>query len=185
MPDTFFGLQLALDLPRGHRLRAQLARLVRDIRAAAGQPPAMLRPLWTQWSDALIAAVPSATLATWDLIRDRGAAEYEDWASGLEAMATWPEADFGRGGTLLLATTIILVAADSNADRTLGDLCDLPEAQWHQRATYRRLAAAPPQLNGTNVLGCGCYLAPHPEQATGFAPEVLAGEGFEYLTPPT
>jgi hypothetical protein len=180
MSDTFFGIQLALDLAPGHRLRAELAALVRSLRPGGGALPAQ-RALWTQASTALIAALPSAVLGTWDLIRDRGDAEYEDWASGLEAMATWPDADFGDG-TLLLASVIVLVAADSNADRTLGDRCDLPEREWLRRGTYRRLLGVPPLLNFTQVLGSGLYLAPHPDQR-GFAHAVLTGDGFGYLDP--
>jgi hypothetical protein len=74
----------------------------------------------------------------------------------------------------------MLVTGGSNADRTLGDICDIPESDWHLARTYDKLLAAPPQLNFTNVLGSGLYLAPHPDQP-GFSHEVLRGEGFEYL----
>jgi hypothetical protein len=38
--------------------------------------------------------LPEAVLGTWDLLRDGGPAAYEEWASGLESMAGWPDADF-------------------------------------------------------------------------------------------
>jgi hypothetical protein len=178
MSDTFFGVQLALELPPGHALRDQLAQVVRSLRDSTAIP--MQRPAWTQASRLLREAVPFARMGTWDLIRDNAQGEYEDWASGLEAMAEWPAEDFGSDGLYVLACVIMLVAGGSNADRTLGDICDLPENTWHLHRTYDQLLAAPPQLNFTNVLGSGLYLAPRPDQP-GFAHEVLKGEGFEYL----
>jgi hypothetical protein len=119
-------------------------------------------------------------LGTWDLIADAGEDAYEEWASGLEAMAGWPPDDFGRAGRYLLASAIVLVRSDSAADHLLGERCDLAEPDWHRRATYARLAALPPQLDLTGLLGSGVYLAPHPDQP-GFGIDVLTGEGFEYL----
>jgi hypothetical protein len=176
---SFFGIQLALDLPPGHAVRSGLAAAVTTLRD--NPTPVAQRPCWGKVAGLLRPAVSTAVLGTWDLIRDRGDAEYEDWASGLEEMAEWPAEDFGTGDQLLLVSLIFLVAANSNADRTLGDLCDLPESAWHRRATYAKLLGAPPQLNFMGVLGSGLYLAPHPDQS-GFSEQVLSGEGFEYLT---
>jgi hypothetical protein len=174
---TFFGIQLALSLPRSHALRGQLADVVRDLRACSSIPAQ--RPAWTRASTLLRNALPTADLGTWDLLRDDARMEYEDWASGLEAMAEWNAAEFG-GGELLLATVIMLVEGGSNADRLLGDRCDLAESLWHARTTYDRLLATLPMLNFTNLHGSALYLAPRPD-AGGFNSAVLTGEGFEYL----
>jgi hypothetical protein len=178
MASTFFGVQLALNLPRGHDLRQRLGEVVRESRGCVTIPAQ--RSCWTRASAVLQEAVATADLGSWDLIRSGAENEYEEWASGLEAMAQWPSQDFGEGGDRLLATLIVLVGAGSNADLTLGDACDIPEAEWHYRRTYRRLVAVPPTLNFTNVRGNGLYLAPNPDQA-GFSRAVLTGEGFEYL----
>ncbi len=175
---TFLGVQLAFDLPPDHRLRRALAEAVRRQRAAEGLTAQ--RVAWTTSAGLLHQAVPHAVLGTWDLITPDGEAEYEDWASGLEAMAHWSPEDFGADGRYLLASVIVVVRKGSNADRTLGDLCDVAEPDWHRRATYQRLVEAMPQLNLTNVLGSGFYLAPHPDRP-GFAIDVLQGEGFDYL----
>ena len=95
-------------------------------------------------------------------------------------MAEWPASEFGDGGDLLLVTIIALVAGASNADQTLGDICDVPEPLWHKRDTYRSLLTTMPLLNLTNLLGSALYLAPRPDQP-GFSLDVLRGEGFEYL----
>lgn len=178
MSDTFFGVQLALELPTHQDLRDQLAQAVRNLRGCTTIPAQ--RPAWTQAAQLLRQAAPFARLGTWDLIREDGQSEYEDWASGLEAMAEWPAEDFGSGGAYLLASVIVLVQGGSNADQALGNICDIPEHDWHKLSTYDRLMAAPPILNFTNVLGSGLYLAPRPDQP-GFSLDVLRGEGFEYL----
>lgn len=178
MSDTFFGLQLALDLPPHDIVRDQLAQVVRDLRSSTTVPAQ--RPMWTRASHLLREVLPGARLGTWDLIRNDAGSVFEEWASGLEAMAEWPADSFGDHGTLLLVSVIVLVPQGTNADRTLGDICDIPEPDWYRRQTYDRLLAAPPQLNFTNLLGAGLYLAPRPDQP-GFSPAVLAGDGFDYL----
>lgn len=175
---TFFGVQLAFDLPAGDSLRTMLTTLVAENHAATTM--IAQRTCWTRAASMFAAALPSARLATWDLLRSGAESEYEDWSSGLEAMADWPAADFGEHGTCVLASMIFLVTGGSNADRTLGDACDIPERDWHRRSTYRRLVGIPPTLNLTGVLGSGLYLAPRPDQP-GFSLDVLSGEGFEYL----
>ncbi|MBA2480731.1 MAG: hypothetical protein H0V44_08715 [Planctomycetes bacterium] len=180
MTSAFFGLQMALELPRGDQLRDRLSEVVRELRGSTSVPTQ--RTSWTRASALLVEAIPTARLATWDLIREAAEAEYEDWASGLEAMALWPLADFGADGRYVLVSVIMLVTADSTADQTLGDVCDIPERDWLRRSTYQKLASAPPMLNFTHVLCSGMYLAPRPD-LVGFSHAALTGEGFEYLDP--
>jgi len=177
MASTFFGIQAAFALagdPRRHLL-ADLVRRHRESTDLISQ-----RQCWTQLDTLLGPACDRITLGTWDLLREQANATYEEWASGLEAMATWPVDDFGTNGDLLLVTAIVLVQGGSNADTTLGDLCDLPESRWHRQSTFRMLFQALLQLNLTNVLGSGLYLSPRPD-LPGFSREVLTGSGFEYL----
>lgn len=178
MAMTFFGIQTALDLGRDPR-RERLAELVRNHREATDL--LSQRRCWSRASELLAPASDRIVLGTWDLLRDGAEEAWEEWSSGLEAMASWPREDFGRDGNLLLVSVIALVEGGSNADRTLGDVCDLPESQWHQPATYAALFRTMPMLNLTNVLGSGLYLAPRPDHP-GFSQRVLTGEGFEYLT---
>jgi hypothetical protein len=177
---TFFGVQLAFTAPRGDELRPRLATLVRDFRAGLDGPSQ--RACWQRAARLLGLAMPMARYGAWDLIRGSGQRDYDEWASGLEAMAAWPATDFGAGddAELLLVTLILLVAGGSNADRALGDACDFPERDWQRRRTYQLLLAAPPTLNHTNIRNSAIYVAPHPDQR-GFSAEVLEGEGFEYL----
>jgi hypothetical protein len=178
MPDTFFGVQIALRVPQRHALRDGLAAAVRDLRERRDLPAQ--RAAWQRSGDLLRAEWQQFALGTWDLIREDPEQEYEQWASELEEIATWSDADFGSGGDLLLVTIIALIAGGSNADRVIGDLCDLPERDWHTRPTYRAMLGAMPMLNLVGVRGAGLYVAPHPDRP-GFSLEVLRGEGFEYL----
>ena len=185
MAATFFGLQLALALPPRHPLRPQFSSLVNDSQTATSL--IAQRTCWSQAARLVAGALTTATRGTWDLITVRAEEQYEEWASGLEAMANWPASDFGDDRPdqrEVLVTFIFLVQGGSNADLTLGDACDLPEKVWHRRETYRTLLGIPPTLNFTGVLGSGLYLAPRPDQP-GFSPAVLTGEGFEYLDPVT
>lgn len=178
---TFFGFQFALPAQTLGPRRGQLADIIRNHgRASSAQD---MRSLWALATPALLEISASAELGFWDLIRDAGETEYEDWASGLEETAGWSADDFGapsRGEAMALFSAIFLLEPGSNADRLLGERCDLPESAWMTRATFRRLVATPPMLNLTGVKGCGLYLSPG-DGLPGFAPRVLRGEGFEYL----
>jgi hypothetical protein len=182
MGSTFFGVQVAISVPSGAAMRGQLAACVRELRERTDV--AAQRAAWVRAAAALRDGMAGVRLGSWDLLRSGGEAAYEEWATGLEAMAEWPQSEFGEGGDLLLVTIIALVAPGSNADRSLGDLCDVAEPLWHRRDTYRALLTAMPLLNLTNLLGSGLYLAPHPD-SPGYSMEVLRGEGFEYLEPVT
>jgi hypothetical protein len=178
MGDLFFGLQLALDLPHDSLLRPQLATALGELRQSDAAD--RQRAGWRRTAEALLASARAARMGTWDLIRGNAEVEYRQWVDELEAMAGWQGADFGQDGTYVLSTIVMHVQGGSNSDRTLGDCCDIPEAQWLTRGTYARLLGALPRLNCTNIIGSAWYLAPHPECA-GFSAEVLAGDGFSYL----
>lgn len=178
MANSFFGVQVAIASQPGDPLRETLATCVRELREH--RDVAAQRAAWMRTAAALRDGISGVRLGDWDLLREGADEAYEEWATGLEAMAEWPDGEFGSGGDLMLVTIIVLATRGSNADRTLGDLCDLPERQWHLRATYRTLLTAMPMLNQTNILGSGLYLAPHPDQP-GFSLDVLRGDGFEYL----
>jgi hypothetical protein len=178
MSDTFFGIQLALDLPGGDPLRDDLAHAVTQLHTST----AMIaqRSGWSRASAALRASLSYARLGTWDLIRVHGQGEYVEWSRGLEAMDGWSSEDFGAGGTYVLATVIMMVQGGSNSDLTLGDICDIRESDWHLGRTYEQLLGALPRLNYSNVRESALYLAPNPGYS-GFDHAVLTGEGFTYL----
>lgn len=172
---TFFGVQIACAIPTA--IRTDLSGIVATLRA--GTDLMAVRNGWTRAADLLRSQADGIELGSWDLIREDAEETYEEWASGLEAMADWPLSDFG-GGDLLLVTIIALISSDTPADRTLGDICDLPERDWHRRSTYQALLAAMPKLAMGDIRGTALYVAPRPDQG-GFSRSVLTGDGFEYL----
>lgn len=171
----FFGVQAACTV--SSQDRAVLATCVATLRASSDLMA--LRAAWTRAADLLRNQAGTIVLGTWDLIRDKADSTYEEWAAGLEAMADWPQADFGDGD-LLLITVIALITEGSTADKNLGEICDLPESDWHMRSTYRRLLTAMPKLAMGDIRGSALYVAPRPDQV-GFSRGVLTGDGFEYL----
>jgi hypothetical protein len=178
MNDTFFGIQLALDLPSAHPLRDELAQVVTRLHASTALPAQ--RSGWAQAGLAIRSGLAFARRGTWDLIRVHAQSEYLDWTRGLEAMDGWTNEDFGQSGTYVLASVVMLVQGGSNSDLTLGDICDIHESDWHRGTTYERLLGALPRLNYSNVHESALYLAPHPGYS-GFDRDVLMGDGFAYL----
>lgn len=178
MSTTFFGIQVALKLTNPHPLRKELSEAVLEHTKASSIMDQRL--LWSKIGRKLANVGDAIEYGCWDLVTKNAQEEYEDWASSLEAMAAWPEEDFGVDGDHLLVTVIALVIKGSNADQTLGTLCDIPKSKWHTLAAYRKLLGAMPQLNFFSVIGNGLYVAPRPD-LSGFSKDILSGEGFEYL----
>ena len=84
----------------------------------------------------------------------------------------------------VLCTVLALVERDSNSDLTLGERCDLPEAEYFTRATFAQLIATIPTLNFANVQADAVYLTPGSDE-DGLSDEDLHGGGYEYLKPLT
>jgi hypothetical protein len=174
---TFFGIQVACSCTPGSSLRRELAECVALLRKA----PNLLgvRTGWTRTADVLRTQMDALQLGSWELITESGESHYDTWSSELEAMADWTREDFGNGN-LLLITMIAMITSGSEADASIGNLCDLPERDWHRRSTYQRLLTAMPKLALADVPGSALYVAPRPDQP-GFSHAVLSGEGYEYL----
>jgi hypothetical protein len=188
---TFFGLQVAIRNFFKDPLRASLHALI----AAGGgsQSLADKRSFWKRISGALGEATPVFERGHWDLIRSGDAEkEFETWSSEIEgALATEKEElgdahdELRRASAerhLVLVTAMFLVDRGSNADLTLGERCDLPEAEWLTRQTFARLVATPPLLNFANVQADAVYLLPGNDQ-DGLSEDDLAGEDYAYLKP--
>ena len=178
MSSTFFGIQVALKLSNSDPLRKELSEAVLEHSKASSIMDQRL--LWSKIGRKLANASDAIEYGCWDLVTKKAPEEYEDWASTLEAMAAWPEEHFGVEGDHLLVSVIALVIKGSNADQTLGTLCDIPKSKWHSLLAYKKLLGAMPQLNFFSVIGNGLYVAPRPD-SPGFSMDVLSGEGFEHL----
>jgi hypothetical protein len=188
---TFFGVQVVVTAFHNDPLRRRLHQAI-----AGGQARQSLqdkRRFWKEVTAILNEAMPVFEMGFWDLIRgDRAEAEFETWTSEIEGSLATEQDEMGAAAdeTIrlssdkrhVLCTLIALVAAGSNSDQTLGERCDIPEAQWWTRQTFARLIGTFPLLNFANVEADAVYLVPGNDR-DGLSTEDLHGGGYEYLRP--
>lgn len=188
---TFFGVQVAIENFRRDPLRARLHQLIAD--SGENQQMQQKRAFWKRFSATVNEAMPVFARGTWDLIRGGNAeAEFETWTSELEGAAATEQEELGAAAdevnrlsaekNYVLVTMLFLVEEGSNADLTLGERCDIPEADWFTRWTFARLVGAAPLLNFSNVQADAAYLVPGNED-DGLSEDDLADPGYSYLKP--
>jgi len=188
---TFFGVQVAIKAFHNDPLRARLHQ------AIAQSPPeqslADKRRFWKALAALVNEAMPVFDYGFWDLIRGgKAEEEFETWCSEIEGSLATEAEEVGAAADeahrlsadrhYLLVTLLFLVEEGSNSDLTLGERCDLPEAEYFTRATFARLIASVPLLNFANVQADAVYLVPGSEQ-DGLSDDDLHGGGYEYLKP--
>jgi hypothetical protein len=188
---TFFGIQVAVKAFFKDNFRQRLHETV--ARGDAEQSLNEKRQFWKRVTAVVNEAMPVFEYGFWDLIRtDAAEAEFESWCSEIEgSVATEPE-EMGAAAdevnrlsaeqSYVLVTLAFLLERDSNSDLTLGERCDLPEAQWFTRQTFAHLVATIPMLNFANVQADAVYLVPG-NDSDGLSGDDLQGEGYEYLKP--
>ena len=137
--------------------------------------------------------MPVFELGYWDLVRGAKAEEeFETWTSEIEGSLATEREEMGDAADeanrlsadkgYVLVTALALVVQGSNADLTLGDRCDIPEAQWWTRQSFARLCGTFPLLNFGQVEADAVYLAPGNDR-DGLSMEDLRGDGYDYLHP--
>jgi hypothetical protein len=190
---TFFGVQIAIKAFFKDPLRQQLAKIIGE--SSAEQTLFEKRAFWKRLGAVVNEAMPVFELGHWDLIRgDKAQVEFETWCSEIEgALASEHEEMGSRADEMnrlsankdyILLTAAVLVERGSNSDLTLGERCDIPEADYFTRQTFARLMGSIPLLNFVNVQADAVYLMPGSED-DGFSQEDLFGGGYEYLKPLT
>jgi hypothetical protein len=188
---TFFGVQIAVKALFKDPLRQQLAKVIAE--SDAEQTLFDKRAFWKRLCAVLNEAMPMFELAYWDLIRgDKAQPEFETWCSEIEGALASEREELGNAADemnrlsankdYILITLAVLVERGSNSDLTLGERCDLPEAEYFTRQTMSRLVATFPLLNFVNVQADAVYLMPGSEE-DGFSQDDLFGGGYEYLKP--
>ena len=191
MSYTFFGIQVAVKAFFKDDFRKRLHETV--ARGDAEQSLVEKRSFWKRVTAVLNEAMPVFEYGYWDLIRsDAAEEEFESWCSEIEgSVATEPE-EMGAAAdevnrlsadqSYVLVTLAFLLERDSNSDVTVGERCDLPEANWFTRATFAHLIATVPMLNFANVQADAVYIVPG-NDTDGLSDDDLHGEGYEYLKP--
>jgi hypothetical protein len=191
MDYTFFGVQVLVQAFHKDPLRQKL----HDIIATAGVEQSLneKRRFWKRFVATFNEAMPVFEMGYWDLVRGSEAEKtFETWSSEIEGAVatereeTGPAADevirLSADKQHILVTAMVLVAAGSNSDDTLGERCDLPEAQWFTRQTFARLIESFSMLNFAYVQADAVYLAPGNDR-DGLSMEDIHGGGYEHLKP--
>jgi hypothetical protein len=190
---SFFGIQIAVKAFFKDPLRQKIAQVI-----AAGEAEQTLfekRAFWKRLAAVLNEALPVFELGYWDLIRGGQAQEeFETWCSEIEGTLASEKEEMGQAADevnrlsankdYILITAAVLVERESNSDLTLGERCDIPEAEYFTRQTFGKLVASFPLLNFANVQADAVYLMPGSEE-DGLSQEDLFGGGYEYLKPLT
>jgi hypothetical protein len=191
MEYTFFGVQVLLKAFHNDPFQRELHEII--ARAPAQQTLLEKRKFWKQVAARLEEAVPAFEMGYWDLVRgSKAEAEFESWTSELEGAAATEKEELGAAADevnrlssdkyYVLVTCVALVALGSNSDATLGDRCDIPEAEWWNRFTFARLLGTFPLLNFGTVQADAVYLLPGNDR-DGLSMEDVHGGGYEYLKP--
>src|SRR5262249_41651754 len=143
----------------------------------------------------VIDGAPRFDLGFWDYIAEpaRAESEFDRWCSELEGqMATEKEevADtpdeideterLSTKPDYVALTVLFLLAKGGNSDGTVAERCDLPEAEWWKRDSFRHLFETIPMLSFASLKADADYLVPgNPEDGLSF--DDVHGGGWEYL----
>ena len=179
MSELFFGVQLGIRSKPGDPWRSQVVDLVRLHQKDLGL--ADQRGLFGALANLLTQGVDRATVGTWDLVPN-GQGTWNEWTTGLEddAQERWVSDHSGAALDHVLVTVAMLMPDGQPAADVLREVCDLEEAQFHERTTYRSLCEALARLPWTSVRRAGVYLTPGSEDLA-FSLRELQGDGYDYL----
>jgi hypothetical protein len=179
MSDVFFGLQFAVQSPPHDPWRSRLHSVVRQ--HVRDLPLADKRGLWGSVGNLLLAAIDRCPLAFWDLVPN-GRTEYDDWIAGIEddSAEAWVPDRSGARMDHVLVSAMFLLPENGASAALVGEACDLPEAKWTHRSTYRSLIEVLPRLDFASVRGDAVYLTPGGDRLA-FSLRELQGDGYDYL----
>ena len=179
MADTFFGLQLAIEAPPGDEWLLDLCGLLRQYMRDLSL--ADKRGFYGSLSNLLLQASDRITFGFWDLI-DNGSAEFDEWASGIEYDSAEPWVADRSGARMdhILVSAVFLLQGDGPSEELARRRCDLPEAQWRDRATFVHLIETMAQFSYASVRSDACYITPGGDDAA-FSRRELQEEGYDYL----
>ncbi len=181
MARTFFNLQMAFLSPPDDELRKRVRDLI--VSSDARQTADEKRIMYTRLRRIIVPALPQLQRVAWDLVRtDRAESDYQEWYADLEDVSDVPDLSANQATPTeqhTIVTVILLAERGTNADKELGDMCDIPEALWLWRSTCGRLLAGLKDLSFTSVHGDGLYLQPAPGQPGPTAADM--DEGWDNL----
>jgi len=181
---TFFHIQLAFESPPDDPWRRELRELIAGLhpRQSANDK----RAFYGRFTRVVAGRLPQLRRVCWDLVRTSSArSEFDEWVADLEDTSDVPGPSRGDGEPRhQVVTFLVLATRGRNADRALGDVCDLPEEVWLTRRTIAGLIAVLPVLSYTSVAADAVYLQPGLSSPASVQPGMTAEEldvGWDHL----
>jgi len=182
---SILALEVCLRLEPGSPLRAELRELVAS--HPTRSTPLQKWQLINRISELLAASEHLLELGCWDFFDDdeRANADFEMWSNGMvteEGVRTAPSGapnppDQPRFMTF---TAAILLVQGSECERYLARLCQTPQDQLWNRATFRKVIQGLVYVNYAFVKADVLYLIPG-DESWGLTQEDLDHEKFDYL----
>jgi hypothetical protein len=194
MSYSFFGIQVAFRNFKRDGLRKKLHEVLTQ-NTSLRQGVSDKQQFWKRFCALINEAMPAFEYGDWDLVRgSKAQEEFDTWVTEIEGSLATVAEELGDAAdevnrlantpTYILATMMVLVEEDSNADRTIGTWCDIPEREWLTRQTFGQLVSIFPRLNFANVQADAVYLVPGDDR-DGLSAEDLASPDYHHLQPLT
>jgi hypothetical protein len=182
---SVFTLEVCARLDLAPQLLDALRPIVREAPDRLSREEAWRRH--SAAADALLGHASVIERGCWEYFDDESTAMamFEDWCRPVVDQVlprTGPSKSGYRdaGPRYLLCTVVYLLARDSPSDVQVRHACNLPEADFWTKETFRRLLGAVRSLSFASVKADAMYLAPR-DHDWGLTGEDLAGETYEYL----
>lgn len=185
-----FAIQVLLALQTTGQLRRQLHEWIKS-----GPPEAGYHDVWNFWRVAasyLVGWQHQFEYGVWDYFEDtaRSQREYEQWNKGtiIDAQEAMQEQKGmpmhpyrpAVGERFMFVTMLFMLQPGGRADRTVCELCRIPEPMMWTKATFGRLISALPNLNYPSVRSHAIYVRPGMDEA-GVSREELQDPRYAYL----
>jgi hypothetical protein len=190
---TFFGIQIAYRRYRDDTSRGRLHHIIAG--ADEDQTLPDKRAFWKNVVALVKGNLPHFEYGYWDFIRGgKAEGEFETWSSEIEAGLATESEEVGAvadevhrlGGAIgdarfVVVSLLFLVDGGTNTDQTLGERCDVADADFFKRATFIRLLDSITLMNFVNVRADAVYVAPGSDK-DGVS-ELELREGWAHLKP--
>lgn len=186
MEHSVFAIELCMRLEPGSPVRSRLADLV-ALHPAQTDPGAMWSML-DACTRVLVDAQHLYVRGCWDFFDADAKAlkDYDMWCNGMITREGSRRAPSGGGDPYraepryMTFTISFLLQKGTGAERSLADLCDVPEALLWKRQTFVKILSGLKCVNFAYVKSDVFYLIPG-EETWGLTSQDLQHEKFEYL----
>lgn len=185
MQHSIFAIELCLRLTPGSELRDELHRLVMTHPAVSS--PGKKWEMLKRATELLAANHELFELGCWDFFDTdaRALKDYDMWSNGMiteEGARPGPSGlpDEGGDARFMTFTIALLLVAQSQCERDLARLCEVPEPKLWRKSTFLKILKGLVRVNFASVKSDVLYLIPG-DESWGLTAEDLRAEKFKYL----